>query len=74
MKNNTLSTTINPVKHTWMPVDIQIIHHKNKGSPQLIHIQPITELCHVIGESPNVSPPLYEAPVEGERLTCLLIA
>ena len=73
-KNITVSVTIYQVWYNWMPVEIYIIHCKKEWPPWLIGIHPITELCQVTEESIQVSPPFRLAPVEGERLTCLLVA
>jgi hypothetical protein len=55
-------------------MDIQVIHRKKERPPGPMSIQPIAVLQHEIEESPQVSPSLCVAPVEGERLAHSRIA
>jgi hypothetical protein len=65
---------MNQVQDHRVFMDIQVIHRKKERTPGPMSIQPIAELQHEIEESPQVSPSLCIAPVEGERLARLLIA
>jgi hypothetical protein len=73
-KTSRMSTTMNQIIDSWVPVDIQIIHRENKRPPRMFFCQPITELRLETEESPQVSPSLREAPVEGKGTTNPLIA
>jgi hypothetical protein len=65
---------MNQVQDHRVFMDIQVIHRKKERTPGPMSIQPIAELQHEIEESPQVSPSLCVAPVEGERLARSLIA
>jgi hypothetical protein len=65
--------SMNQVQDHSVFMDIQVIHRKKERPSGPMSIQPIAELQHEIEESPQVSPSLCVAPVEGESLASSLI-